>query len=236
MLHKTLIALAAAVALGCVPMATNALAADNPAGHGGGGHGGGGHAVGGHSGGHVMGGHPGWTCPTGGHPGGYSPWWSCRSIRWPLLRGRRTDLRQLRWLQRSRLWLPGLRRSPRRRCYQWPPWRRILTTGGNVTMAVPFPDCNCGRCTACFAVFGGRSNSAVDYEQLREPLARSINSTLYRAYGRAANRGRVFVREARRGDQKHGLALNEGQFASASNSSLNSKRLCCSGGDCRLSR
>src|ERR1700685_983702 len=52
-LHKkTLIALAAAVALGCVPMATNALAAGHPGGgHGGGasfaGHGGGG-------GGHAM--------------------------------------------------------------------------------------------------------------------------------------------------------------------------------------
>ena len=52
MLHKrTLIALAAAVALGCVPMATNALAAGHPGnGHGGGGqafagHGGGGHAM-----------------------------------------------------------------------------------------------------------------------------------------------------------------------------------------------
>jgi hypothetical protein len=51
-LHKkTLIALAAAVALGCVPMATNALAAGHQnSGHGGGGqafagHGGGGHAM-----------------------------------------------------------------------------------------------------------------------------------------------------------------------------------------------
>jgi hypothetical protein len=46
--HKTLIALAAATALGCLPMATTALAAH---GHGGsGGHGGGGH-VAGHGGG-----------------------------------------------------------------------------------------------------------------------------------------------------------------------------------------
>jgi hypothetical protein len=51
-LHKkTLIALAAAVALGCVPMATNAFAGGHPGnGHGGGGqaftgHGGGGHAM-----------------------------------------------------------------------------------------------------------------------------------------------------------------------------------------------
>lgn len=33
MLHKTLIALAATVALGCVPVATNALAAGHPSGH-----------------------------------------------------------------------------------------------------------------------------------------------------------------------------------------------------------
>jgi hypothetical protein len=45
-LHKTLIACAAAVALGCVPVATNALAA--PHGHGGDGHAMAGHARGGH--------------------------------------------------------------------------------------------------------------------------------------------------------------------------------------------
>ena len=51
MLHKkTLVALAAAVALGCVPMATNALAA----GHQNSGHSGGGQAFAGHSGGHAM--------------------------------------------------------------------------------------------------------------------------------------------------------------------------------------
>ena len=50
MLHrKTFIALAAAVALGCVPAATNALAAGHP-----GGHGGGGQASAGHGGGHAM--------------------------------------------------------------------------------------------------------------------------------------------------------------------------------------
>ena len=50
MLHKkTFIALAAAVALGCVPVATNALAAGHP-----GGHGGGGQAFAGHGGGHTM--------------------------------------------------------------------------------------------------------------------------------------------------------------------------------------
>jgi hypothetical protein len=47
---KTLIALAAAVALGCVPVATNALAA----GHQNNGHGGGGQAFAGHGGGHAM--------------------------------------------------------------------------------------------------------------------------------------------------------------------------------------
>jgi hypothetical protein len=48
-LHKkTFIALAAAVALGCVPAATNALAAGHP-----GGHGGGGQAFAGHGGGHA---------------------------------------------------------------------------------------------------------------------------------------------------------------------------------------
>lgn len=46
---KTFIALAAAVALGCVPVATNALAAGHP-----GGHGGGGQAFAGHGGGHAM--------------------------------------------------------------------------------------------------------------------------------------------------------------------------------------
>ena len=50
MLHKkTFIALAAAVALGCVPAATNAQAAGHP-----GGHGGGGQAFAGHGGGHAM--------------------------------------------------------------------------------------------------------------------------------------------------------------------------------------
>jgi hypothetical protein len=58
-LHKTLIALAAAVALGCVPVATNSLAADHPANHASARHAAGGHAVGGHAmvgyahGGHV---------------------------------------------------------------------------------------------------------------------------------------------------------------------------------------
>ena len=38
MLHRTLIGLAAAIAIGSVPVATNALAADHPGGHAGGGH------------------------------------------------------------------------------------------------------------------------------------------------------------------------------------------------------
>jgi hypothetical protein len=50
-LHKTLIAFVAAVALGCVPMATTALAAHG--GGGGGGHGGGHASGGGHGGGHA---------------------------------------------------------------------------------------------------------------------------------------------------------------------------------------
>ena len=47
MLHKTLIALAAAVALGCVPAATSASAAGHPGGGHSAGHPVGGHAVGG---------------------------------------------------------------------------------------------------------------------------------------------------------------------------------------------
>jgi hypothetical protein len=57
-LNKTIIALTAAIVLGCVPMATDALAAGQPKGHAGGGHTVGGHAMGGHAmGGHAMGGH-----------------------------------------------------------------------------------------------------------------------------------------------------------------------------------
>ncbi len=60
MLHKTLIALAASVALGCLPMATTALAA----------HGHGGHAVAGHArGGHVARSGGGRVARSGG--GGY---------------------------------------------------------------------------------------------------------------------------------------------------------------------
>lgn len=63
MLHKTLIAIAATVALGCVPVATNALAAGHPGGHASVGHAaggrgmtaGGGHAVGGGPGGRQAG-------------------------------------------------------------------------------------------------------------------------------------------------------------------------------------
>ena len=57
MLHKTLIALAAVVALGGVPAATSASAASHPGGGHPAGHIGG-HAVGGHAvGGHAAGGH-----------------------------------------------------------------------------------------------------------------------------------------------------------------------------------
>jgi hypothetical protein len=61
-LHKTLIALAAAVALGCLPMATAALAAH--------GHGGGGHAAGHGGGGHVAGHGGGAHYARGGGGGG----------------------------------------------------------------------------------------------------------------------------------------------------------------------
>ena len=45
MFNKTIITVTAAVALGCMPVATNALAADHP----GSGHGGGGHALSSHA-------------------------------------------------------------------------------------------------------------------------------------------------------------------------------------------
>jgi hypothetical protein len=53
--HRTLVAFVAAVALGCVPVATSALAA--PHGHGGGGHATAGHARGGHVAGRYGGGY-----------------------------------------------------------------------------------------------------------------------------------------------------------------------------------
>jgi hypothetical protein len=66
-LNKTIIALTAAIALGCVPMATGALAAGQPKGHAGGGHTAGGHAMGGHAmGGHAMAGYA-----RGGHGARY---------------------------------------------------------------------------------------------------------------------------------------------------------------------
>jgi hypothetical protein len=66
--HKTIIALTTAVALGCVPFATNAVAAGDPAGsHNAAGHAMSGHAMGGRAvGGH---GHPGYA--RGGHVGQY---------------------------------------------------------------------------------------------------------------------------------------------------------------------
>ena len=54
MLHKTLIALAATVALGCMPVATNAFAAPHSAGHASAGHATGGHGMN-RSGGHPVG-------------------------------------------------------------------------------------------------------------------------------------------------------------------------------------
>jgi hypothetical protein len=65
MLYRTLIAFTAVVALGCVPVSSNALAAGHSGGHGGGGRAAGGHAMGGHAmSGHAMAGHAG-----GGHSG-----------------------------------------------------------------------------------------------------------------------------------------------------------------------
>jgi hypothetical protein len=65
--HKTIIALTTAVALGCVPFATNAVAAGDPAGSHNAGHAMSGHAMGGRAvGGH---GHPGYA--RGGHGGQY---------------------------------------------------------------------------------------------------------------------------------------------------------------------
>jgi hypothetical protein len=56
--HKTIIAVTAAVALGCVPVAPSALAADHPGGGHSGGHAVSGHAMSGHAmSGHAMGGH-----------------------------------------------------------------------------------------------------------------------------------------------------------------------------------
>ena len=56
MLHKTFIACVAAVAFGCLPAATNALASDHPGGHAGVRHGTTGHAMAGRArGGHAAG-------------------------------------------------------------------------------------------------------------------------------------------------------------------------------------
>ena len=68
MLNKTIIALTAAVALGCVPMATDALAAGQPNGHAGG-RGEGGHAMGGR--GHAVDGHAVAGYARGGHGARY---------------------------------------------------------------------------------------------------------------------------------------------------------------------
>ena len=105
-LHKTLIVFAAAVAIGCVPMATTALAAH---GHGGGsghgGHGGGGgHAIAAHAGGgHVArygggyrGGYGGGyygggpiydSCAGYGYGYGYGPGYGCPGYGLPLVGG-----------------------------------------------------------------------------------------------------------------------------------------------------
>ena len=48
---------------------------------------------------------------------------------------------------------------------------------------------------------------AVDGEELREPRAGTIDPALDRAYPALANRSRLLVGEARRADEKQGLAL-----------------------------
>jgi hypothetical protein len=71
-LHKTLVALAAAVALGCVPVATNALAASHPSNHENARHAATGHATGRHSmAGYVRGGQIYDSCPGYGPGYGY---------------------------------------------------------------------------------------------------------------------------------------------------------------------
>jgi hypothetical protein len=100
-LNKTIIALTAAVALGCVPLATNALAAGHPGGHGGG-HASGGHAMGharaGHGarygGGYNRGGYYGGDYYGGGAPiydscggGYYGPGYGCPGYGVPLVGG-----------------------------------------------------------------------------------------------------------------------------------------------------
>jgi hypothetical protein len=100
-LNKTIIALTAAVALGCVPMTTDALAAGQPNGRAGG------HAMGGHAmGGHAVGGHAVAGYARGGHgarygryyeggapiydscgDGSYGPGYGCPSYGVPLVGG-----------------------------------------------------------------------------------------------------------------------------------------------------
>jgi hypothetical protein len=48
---------------------------------------------------------------------------------------------------------------------------------------------------------------AVDGEELREPRARAIDPALDRPYRALADRSRLLVGEARRADEKQGLAL-----------------------------
>jgi hypothetical protein len=77
-LNKIIIALTAAVALSCVPVATDALAAGHPGGHAGGGHAASGHAMGGHTmARHARGGHGAGNGGGGYYEGGgpiYDSW------------------------------------------------------------------------------------------------------------------------------------------------------------------
>ena len=54
---------------------------------------------------------------------------------------------------------------------------------------------------------GPRSSTSVDCEKARKPEARAVDAALDGADGAAADIGRLFVRKARRSDEKQGLTL-----------------------------
>lgn len=66
--------------------------------------------------------------------------------------------------------------------------------------------------TSAVAMFPANLARIVDYEQLREPAACTIDATLNRPHRRLTDRCRLVVGEARRADEKQGLALNERQI------------------------
>src|SRR2546425_5027892 len=71
---------------------------------------------------------------------------------------------------------------------------------------------------------------AVDGEELREPRARTIDPALDGPYRALADRSRLIVGEARRADEKQGLALAGRQHCKRHAEVLEFHRLCCSGG------